>query len=824
MGASFSKKVSTQLDPSLGPHFATAVLDMARKLLPYTRTSEPPLDFELHEFGKLDKLCRYTPFRNGSHLYHILSNIQRQANLMEYETQARVIVQLADVRIVMLGILRKPPYYATNSYARELIRPPGAERPDESACSSSPQNANTSREPQISQPAPTLPQGVFVSPSDYPARSSGLPGRSTLTTRTRSPSRERRTGIGLRLSRTLSNESTSSARTGESSSNMSSGIMNRLRRWTSGPDSRAERNSSPERSISISSPMTSSPISPAAGPSWATTPNTSMPLSSIPHPVAPVAWSGSVNPLPRLQYPEPSDNYAQYPNYTPGEDDNRWQIQDGQEEGGLVWVGPIVITAQLVPHNVRRSSTPITAEEVYSEGRHVSFRWDDLIAIAPWMEERLTRRDDGWNPRPQARTVSNLNSKYPIDPSPLPGTAPEHTFHLILQTPHPPRTWPPKLQDASPLLRDISALLKQHGGIVNFAWAPSLSENQTEGTSLADHVWEESDKPESYKGILYSPNRDPYTMPVVSKSSLPELSSIIPRPLQSPGTFGPPNPRSSVAKMIDVYVCTHGSRDCRCGDIGGEMVQALRAMKRPDVRVFDIGHALRAMKRPDVRVFDIGHVGGHKWAGNVIVFPSGDWYGNLRPEDMPQLAEHITGPDRIEPWWAHWRGRMGLTKDMQAALHNAAIYSEQSEKPNTFSFAPIRRGQPDRPLHTVRFVSWEGTEINVQASEGKNLMQVAKDADLEGVEGICGGNIEVAKDADLEGVEGICGGNIECATCHMYISPSAPLPRMSDAEDDMLAYAIKRKEGKSRLGCQIDVTPELAAWIAQGGRIELPRF
>ncbi|KAL5633989.1 hypothetical protein ACGC1H_005989 [Rhizoctonia solani] len=390
-------------------------------------------------------------------------------------------------------------------------------------------------------------------------------------------------------------------------------------------------------------------------------------------------------------------------------------------------------------------------------------------------------------PGSQVRTVSGLDSKYPIDPSPLHGTAPEHTFHLILQTPYPPRTWPSKLQDASPLLRDVSALLKQHGGIVNFAWAPSVSGNQTEET-LTNDVWQEKDKPESYKGTLYSLNRDPYTMPAVSKSSLPELSSIIPRPLQSPGAFGPPSIRSSAAKTIDVYVCTHGARDCRCGDIGGEIAQALRAMKRPDLRVFDIGH-----------------VGGHKWAGNVIVFPSGDWYGNLRPEDVPQLVEHITGPDRIEPWWAHWRGRMGLTKDMQNALHNAAMYSEQSETPNAFSFAPVRRGHADRPMHTVKFVSWEGAEISVQASEGKNLMQVAKDA-------------------DLEGVEGTCGGNLECATCHMYISPLAPLPRMSDAEDDMLVYAIKRKEDESRLGCQIDVTPELAAWIAQGGRIGLPRF
>ncbi|CEL53590.1 Adrenodoxin-like protein, mitochondrial OS=Danio rerio GN=fdx1l PE=2 SV=1 [Rhizoctonia solani AG-1 IB] len=148
---------------------------------------------------------------------------------------------------------------------------------------------------------------------------------------------------------------------------------------------------------------------------------------------------------------------------------------------------------------------------------------------------------------------------------------------------------------------------------------------------------------------------------------------------------------------------------------------------------------------------------------------------------------------------------MGLTKEMQSALHNAATYSESSDKPNSFSLAPARRSQADRPVHTVNFVSWEGQEIPIQASEGKNLMQIAKDA-------------------NLEGVEGICGGNLECATCHMYIPSSAPLPRMSDAEDDMLAYAIKRRDNESRLGCQIDVTPELAAWMAEGGRIELPRF
>ncbi|CEL53588.1 hypothetical protein RSOLAG1IB_06443 [Rhizoctonia solani AG-1 IB] len=328
----------------------------------------------------------------------IMDDLKRQANLSEYETQARVIVQLADVRIVILGVLRKPPYFAFNNHARELIHPPGVERPDEGT--SLPRNETVLDQSQISritQPPP-LPQSVSVWSGESPTRSSGASRRAGLTTsRTRSPSRERRASIGLRLSRTLTHESTSSARTGRSSLSRSGGIIDRIRRWTSGPGGRAEQNMSPRTSIFISSPISNNSNIDSPGPSWATspaTPGTSVPLSSTPIPNE-TSSTNPTNTLPRLQYPEPIDNYSQYPNYTPGEDDNRWHIQDGLEEGGLLWVGPIMITAQLVPHNIRRPSTLLTPEEVYSEGRHVSFRWDDLIAIAPWMEERLTRRDDG---------------------------------------------------------------------------------------------------------------------------------------------------------------------------------------------------------------------------------------------------------------------------------------------------------------------------------------------------------------------------------------------------------------------------------------------
>ncbi|KAG8723052.1 hypothetical protein FRC09_004941 [Ceratobasidium sp. 395] len=323
---------------------------------------------------------------------------RRQANLLDYETQARVIVQLADVRVVMLGVLRKPPYFAVNTHARELLHPRGVEKwsePTRSNARSPPplEPTQTLASPSLPSPASpvTLPDSVAPSPNTrrrYPLRAS----------RTRSPSQERRRGDNnnLRLSRTLTHESTAS--TAESTSSASRGIIGRLRRWTSGSNDVVERRSQPSPGPSSPPPVADNEVVGSLSPSWVTsavTPNTSMPHNSTPNPAVPPAAPLPHPPLPRLQHPEPSGDHAQYPNYTPGGGDARWQIEGGLEEGGLTWVGPLLILAQLVPHGMVNASTVENAGDVFSQGHFVPFRWDDLVAIAPWMEERLTRRDNG---------------------------------------------------------------------------------------------------------------------------------------------------------------------------------------------------------------------------------------------------------------------------------------------------------------------------------------------------------------------------------------------------------------------------------------------
>ena len=59
-----------------------------------------------------------------------------------------------------------------------------------------------------------------------------------------------------------------------------------------------------------------------------------------------------------------------------------------------------------------------------------------------------------------------------------------------------------------------------------------------------------------------------------------------------------------------------------------------------------------------------------------------------------------------------------------------------------------------------------------------------------------------------EGTIGICGGMAMCASCQCYINTNHELPEKSDDEDAMLSEAFNVKPN-SRLGCQIQMTPEL---------------
>ena len=70
--------------------------------------------------------------------------------------------------------------------------------------------------------------------------------------------------------------------------------------------------------------------------------------------------------------------------------------------------------------------------------------------------------------------------------------------------------------------------------------------------------------------------------------------------------------------------------------------------------------------------------------------------------------------------------------------------------------------------------------------------------------------MEVVRSYELaeEGTIGVCGGMAMCASCQCYVLSGVELPEMSDEEEAMLSEAFNVKPN-SRLGCQIQITPEM---------------
>jgi len=101
----------------------------------------------------------------------------------------------------------------------------------------------------------------------------------------------------------------------------------------------------------------------------------------------------------------------------------------------------------------------------------------------------------------------------------------------------------------------------------------------------------------------------------------------------------------------------------------------------------------------------------------------------------------------------------------------------------------------------ITFVEADGTETKVDATIGDTLLDVAWEFDID--------------------LEGACGGELACSTCHVILEQAtfdaveedSPL---EEEEEDMLDLALGLTD-TSRLGCQIEVTPELA-----GMRVTLP--
>ncbi|KAG9446487.1 hypothetical protein H6P81_012615 [Aristolochia fimbriata] len=122
------------------------------------------------------------------------------------------------------------------------------------------------------------------------------------------------------------------------------------------------------------------------------------------------------------------------------------------------------------------------------------------------------------------------------------------------------------------------------------------------------------------------------------------------------GNWVPGN--SELISGSHVFVCAHASRDKRCGVCGPILVKNFKE------------EIERRGLKDSVFVVPCSHVGGHKYAGNVILFSPdpvgkivGHWYGYVTPKDVPVLLDQQIEKGEIVD--RLWRGQMGMSKEDQ---------------------------------------------------------------------------------------------------------------------------------------------------------------
>lgn len=152
----------------------------------------------------------------------------------------------------------------------------------------------------------------------------------------------------------------------------------------------------------------------------------------------------------------------------------------------------------------------------------------------------------------------------------------------------------------------------------------------------------------------------------VTEENVPALMEalLLPAGELAPGVHGGLTIEAASTRYL--FVCAHTARDSRCGMCGPALVDQFQ-------REID-----QMQQQRQVSVFKCSHVGGHVYAGNVLSFPSGNWFGYVTPEAVPAILgatlaqPQTTNETSFETYELNirklWRGQMGVDGPTTKAL------------------------------------------------------------------------------------------------------------------------------------------------------------
>jgi (2Fe-2S) ferredoxin len=113
----------------------------------------------------------------------------------------------------------------------------------------------------------------------------------------------------------------------------------------------------------------------------------------------------------------------------------------------------------------------------------------------------------------------------------------------------------------------------------------------------------------------------------------------------------PPTDHALIDSKAIVFVCNHKKRDKRCGVAGPMLIDQFNKELE------------EAKLSSSVKVYGISHIGGHKFAGNIIIYRKddrnvfvGDWYGRVKTCHVSTIIEECIKNGKVIQ--ELWRGQM----------------------------------------------------------------------------------------------------------------------------------------------------------------------
>jgi len=214
-----------------------------------------------------------------------------------------------------------------------------------------------------------------------------------------------------------------------------------------------------------------------------------------------------------------------------------------------------------------------------------------LTKLALWSRYHQVTRRTFNSTRP--KTSESRNQKPVYHEGPL-EAAPYRRCYIFLNASDPPPKFPKVFQ--TPISRELVKRSMEWGcGFsVNFSWMEHFASAKQPAT-------------------VYSHLGGRLDIPDVSLENMDGIEQQILNYIDSPPTM-------PTSRNVDLYVCTHAARDCRCGERGQQVYDALlRAVQHER-------HQDPSSFANDIRIGAVGHLGGHQYAANVLIFPHGEWY------------------------------------------------------------------------------------------------------------------------------------------------------------------------------------------------------